>query len=167
CFCHLPPRKNLGRLRSHPVGDRCRPFSLWSERSEAAPRLAFQGWPCPAPPAKLLLLGSLLGGLLGLLRGLLRHGHGSLSGERPVLHKRHNSGRIFEKCRVQSFVLAKDFRKSSYSPLASSPPWILSSFTCIAACSVSMSSLNQVKGAFVKWKNESRSKDFFDQRASR
>ena len=39
--------------------------------------------------------------------------------------KRHNSGRIFEKCRVQSFVLAKDFRKSSRLQLASELPWIL------------------------------------------
>ena len=39
--------------------------------------------------------------------------------------KRHNSGRIFEKCRVQSFVLAKDFRKSSRLQLASEHPWIL------------------------------------------
>jgi hypothetical protein len=39
--------------------------------------------------------------------------------------KRHNSGRIFEKCRVQSIVLAKNFRKSSHLQLASELPWIL------------------------------------------
>ena len=38
--------------------------------------------------------------------------------------ERHNSGRIFEKCRVQSFVLAKIFRKSSHLQLASEHPWI-------------------------------------------
>ena len=42
-----------------------------------------------------------------------------------VSPKRHNSGRIFEECRVQSVVLAKDFRKSSHLQLASELPWIL------------------------------------------
>lgn len=42
-----------------------------------------------------------------------------------VSPKRHNSGRIFEKCRVQSIVLAKNFRKSSHLQLASELPWIL------------------------------------------
>ena len=37
-FCSIPishfeRAQTIGRLRSHPVGDRCRPFSLWSGRT--------------------------------------------------------------------------------------------------------------------------------------
>src|SRR5205823_5717989 len=32
-FAIFDRRKNLGRQRSLPVGDRCRPFSLWSGRN--------------------------------------------------------------------------------------------------------------------------------------
>jgi len=134
-FCSIPVpffgrAQTIGRLRSHPVGDRCRPFSLWSgrtfgDRASSSSKMTYISVRRASYFFAFLavfLVDFFVAFFAVFFAAAIEMAPCLCASDSP---KQHNSGRIFEECRVQSFVFAKDFRKSSHLQLASKLPWIL------------------------------------------